>query len=54
MDETLTHADSLSVGIWLQMLILELTEKVLCTNIEGSVSGHPQVVSQRHTWGEMH
>ena len=44
MDEKLTHADSLSVGLWLQTLILELTEKGLGTCIEGSVAGYPQVI----------
>jgi nitroreductase len=44
MDQKLTHADSLSVGIWLQTLVLELTEKGLGTCIEGSVAGYPQVI----------
>ena len=44
MDEKLTHADSLSVGLWLQTLILELTEKGLGTCIEGSIAGYPQVI----------
>jgi nitroreductase len=44
IDEKLTPADSLSVGLWLQTLILELTEKGLGTYIEGSIAGYPQVI----------
>ena len=46
MDRSLSHADSLSVGMWLQTLILELTEKGLDTCVEGSVAGYPAVIRE--------
>lgn len=47
MDKMLSHADSLGVGMWLQTLILELTEQGLDTCVEGSIAGFPQVIERQ-------
>lgn len=47
MDKMLSHADSLGVGMWLQTLVLELTEQGLDTCVEGSIAGFPQVIERQ-------
>ena len=47
MDKSLSHIDSLGVGMWLQTLILELTEQGLDTCVEVSIAGFPQVIERQ-------
>src|SRR5499433_1893784 len=44
MHRDLGHADALSVGMFLQTLLLALTERGLGTCVEVSVAGYPEVV----------
>lgn len=44
MDKNLSHVDSLGVGMWLQTLVLELTEQGLDTCVEVSIAGFPDVI----------
>ena len=44
MHSDLSHADSLSVGMYLQTLLLALTERGLGTCLEVSVAGYPEIL----------
>ena len=44
MHQDLSEMDALSVGMWLQTLLLALTERGLGTICLGSVTGYPQVL----------
>jgi nitroreductase len=47
MDKMFSHVDSLSVGMWLQTFILELTAHGLDTCVEGSIAGFPHVIAKQ-------
>lgn len=47
MDMVLSHVDSMGVGMWLQTLILDLTERGLDTCVEVSIAGFPQVIERQ-------
>lgn len=44
MDKRLGHADAISVGMYLQTLLLEFTRVGLGTCVEVSVAGYPEVL----------
>lgn len=44
MDRTLSPVDAISVGVWLQTLILALTEQGVGTCVEVSVASYPDVL----------
>ena len=44
MHRDLGPADALSVGMFLQTLLLALTERSLGSCVEGSIAGYPEIV----------
>ena len=44
MHSDLTHVDAMSVGMFVQTLMLALTERGLGTCLQGSVTGYPEVL----------
>ena len=44
MHSALGHADAVSVGMFLQTLLLALTARGLATSVEVSVTGYPEIV----------
>lgn len=52
MDKALGNPDSLSVGMYLQTLLLGLTERGLASCVEVSVAGYPEIVKKELGIGE--
>jgi nitroreductase len=52
MDKALGLADSMGVGMYLQTLMLALTERGLSSCVEVSVAGYPEIVRRELGIGE--